>query len=253
MTTLDVEITGQGRPLVLLHSLLQDRSSFAGIAVRLSDQRKVFNVNMPGFGTSPEAAPLAGYADRIAEAFDALGIGPEADVVGNGLGGFVGLTLALRHGARFNRLVVVGSAIRFPDPGRAVFRAMADRAEAEGMGALVDQALLRMFAAEFIAANPDRIAPLRAVFLSIRPPVFAAACRALAALDLTDDLAAIRNPVQVIVGEHDSATSATLGADLAAALPNGRLTVLPGGYHAPHLQAPEAFVAAMAPFLDLAV
>lgn len=251
MNTLDVEITGRGRPLVLLHSLLQDRSSFAGIAARLSDQRRVFNVNMPGFGASPEAEPLLGYADRIAEAFEALGIGPDADVVGNGLGGFVGLTMALRHGALFDRLVVVGSAIRFPDPGRAVFRAMADRAETDGMSALADQAMLRMFTADFIAANPATIAPLRDVFLSIRPSVFAAACRSLAALDLADDLASIRNPVQVIVGEHDSATSANLGAELAAALPQAQLAVLPGGSHAPHLQDPDAFVAAMAPFLDL--
>jgi 3-oxoadipate enol-lactonase len=206
---------------------------------------------MPGFGTSPEAEPLSGYADRIADTFEAMGIGPDVDVIGNGLGGFVGLTMALRHGALFDRLVVVGSAIRFPDQGRAVFRAMADRAESDGMTALADQAMLRMFTADFIAANPQRIAPLREVFLSIRPNVFAAACRALAALDLADDLASIRNPVQVIVGEHDSATSANLGAELAAALPQAQLTILSGGSHAPHLQDPEAFVAAMAPFLGL--
>jgi 3-oxoadipate enol-lactonase len=95
---MDVEIVGEGPDLVLLHSLLTDRTSYAALAARLAPQRRLTLVNMPGFGASPPAEPLAGYADRIADLLDELGLSPETDVLGNGLGGFVGLTLALRHG-----------------------------------------------------------------------------------------------------------------------------------------------------------
>ena len=251
MSNLDVAVSGTGAPLVLLHSLLQDRSSFAGIATRLSGQRKIYNINMPGFGTSPAAAPLDGYADRIAEAFEELGIAPNADVCGNGLGGFVGLTLALRHGEKFNRLVLVGSAIRFPDAGRATFRAMANRAETDGMEALADQAMLRMFSADYLNTHKEQMAPVREVFLSIEARIFAAACRALADLDLSHDVARIKNPVLVVVGEDDAATGAALGQDLAKALPNGNIVVLKGAGHAPHMQDPDALVRAIAPFLEL--
>ena len=56
--TLDVEITGQGRNLVLLHSLLSDRSSFGLVVSRLADQRRLIAVSLPGFGLSPAAAKL---------------------------------------------------------------------------------------------------------------------------------------------------------------------------------------------------
>jgi len=248
---LDVTISGDGRPLVLLHSLLQDRSSFDELAQRLQGQRRVCNVNLPGFGASPAAEPLAGYADRLAEGLDRLGVDGGADICGNGLGGFVALTLADRHPHRAGRLVLVGSAIRFPEAGRATFRAMAERAEAEGMAPLTDQAMLRMFPADYIGAHPERIAPMRRVFQSIDPRVFAAACRALAALDLGDDLSRIRQPVLVVVGEQDAATGAALGEALARSLPRGEIVVVKGAGHAPHMQAPDAFVAAVAPFLEL--
>jgi 3-oxoadipate enol-lactonase len=248
---LDATISGDGRPLVLLHSLLQDRSSFEGLARRLQRQRRICNVNLPGFGTSPTAEPLGGYADRVADGLERLGFVDDTDVCGNGLGGFVALTLAARHPSRVGRLVLVGSAIRFPEAGRATFTAMAARAEAEGMASLTDQAMLRLFPADHIAAHPERIAPLRRVFESIEPKVFAAACRALARLDLGDVLPGIRQPALVVVGERDTATGAPLGEALARALPRGEIVVLRGLGHAPHLQAPDAFVAAIAPFLGL--
>jgi 3-oxoadipate enol-lactonase len=251
MPDLDVTVSGAGRPLVLLHSLLQDRSSYDELARRLKQQRRVCNVNLPGFGASPAAEPLAGYADRLAEGLERLGIGDAVDICGNGLGGFVALTLAARHPQRVSRLVLVGSAIRFPDPGRATFRAMADRAEAAGMAGLTDQAMLRMLPADYIEANPERIAAMRRVFQSIDPQVFAAACRALARLDLSDDLARVRQPTLVVVGEHDAATGASLGEALARSLPRGEIVVLKGASHAPHIQMPDAFVAAIAPFLEL--
>src|SRR5690606_23125794 len=57
----------------------------------------------------PTGAALADYADAVAGVFDDLALPPETDVLGNGLGGFVALALAARHGARFARMVLVGS------------------------------------------------------------------------------------------------------------------------------------------------
>jgi 3-oxoadipate enol-lactonase len=255
MAGIDLEVVGEGRDLVLLHSLLTDRSSYAALAARLAPERRLILVNLPGFGASPRLAPggepLAGMADRIAALFDDLSLPPGTDVLGNGLGGFVGLTLAIRHGARFARLVLIGSAVAFPEPGRATFRAMADKADTEGMAALAGAAMLRMFPQAYIDANPAVIADRTAVFNAIDPHVFAAACRALASLDLASDLARIANPVLVVVGEHDGATGASLGQDLAARLPDAGAVVLPGAGHAPHMQAPDALAAAIGPFLGL--
>jgi 3-oxoadipate enol-lactonase len=248
---LDIEIIGEGRELVLLHSLLADRTSFAPLAERLAGDRRVILVNLPGFGTSPAAEPLDGYADAVAGLFDDLALPPQTDVLGNGLGGFVGLRLAMLHEARVDRLVLVGSAVAFPEDGRATFRAMADKAAAEGMAPLAGAAMLRMFPQTYVDANPEVIAERTKVFNAIDPNVFAAACRALATLDLAPDLERVRNRVLIIAGEEDGATPPALGRDLAARLPNATIIVLPGVGHAPHLQAPDALVAAIGPFLGV--
>jgi 3-oxoadipate enol-lactonase len=176
---------------------------------------------------------------------------PETDVLGNGLGGFVALSLASRHGTRFDRLVLVGGAIAFPEAGRATFRALADKVEREGMAAVTAVAMRRMFPEAFIAANREVVAGREAVFGQIDPAVFASACRALAALDLRDELVHIQNRTLIVVGAQDQATPPVLGRALADRLATAKLVELPGLGHCPHIQDPDAFVAAIAPFLGL--
>ena len=161
------------------------------------------------------------------------------------------LALASRHGARFARMVLVGSAIAFPEAGRATFRALADKVEQDGMAAVADAAMRRMFPEPFIAANPEVVAGRAAVFRRIDPAVFAAACRMLAALDLGPELARIQNPTLIVVGAEDQATPPALGRALADRLASATLTELPRLGHCPHIQDPDAFVAAIAPFLGL--
>jgi 3-oxoadipate enol-lactonase len=249
---LDVEIVGEGRNLVLLHSLLSDRTSFEPLAARLAGERRLVMVNLPGFGVSPPAGPtLDDYADAVAAMVDDLALPPGTDVLGNGLGGFVALMLASRHGPRFERMVLVGSAIAFPEAGRATFRALAAKVDEEGMAAVADAAMHRMFPEPFIATSPEVVAGRAAVFRRLDPQVFAAACRMLAAMDLSSELARIRSPTLIAVGAEDQATPPALGRALADRLPNATLVELPGLGHCPHIQDPDAFVAAIAPFLGL--
>jgi 3-oxoadipate enol-lactonase len=249
---LDLDIRGQGRDLVLLHTLLSERTSDEPLAARIEDQRRQILVNLPGFGRSPPAgATPADHAHALAELFDELALPSETDVLGNGLGGFVALALAARHGVRFARLVLIGSAIAFSEAGRATFRALADKVERDGMAAVVGAAMRRMFPEAFIQANPAIIAEREAVFTRIDPKVFAASCRALAALDLSDELARIRNPTLIVVGAEDQATPPALARALAERLVSAELTLMPGLGHCPHIQDPDAFVGAVAAFLGL--
>ncbi|MBZ0228761.1 MAG: hypothetical protein K8F58_09980, partial [Bauldia sp.] len=77
---LDVEIIGSVPDLVLLHSLLTDRTSYQALGRRIAAERRLILVNLPGFGASPAAAPFSGHADRIAELFDDLGLPPTTDI-----------------------------------------------------------------------------------------------------------------------------------------------------------------------------
>ena len=97
----DLVHTGRGPDLLLLHSLLTDRTVFDPIVPRLARSRRVTALNLPGFGASTPAGPrIEDYADRVAELFAVLPPLADADVVAMSFGGFVATALAARHGTR---------------------------------------------------------------------------------------------------------------------------------------------------------
>jgi len=91
----------------------------------------------------------------------------------------------------------------------------------------------------------------RAAFLKTDPEVFRAACVALAALDLRPELAKVKVPVLVLVGEHDEATPPPMSHELAELLPSAQLHVIPGCAHVPQLQSPELFLEMIGGFLQV--
>jgi pimeloyl-ACP methyl ester carboxylesterase len=52
----EVDSLGSGRDLVLLHSLLAERSAFARVAPMLAKKRRVWLVSLPGYGVSSPAS-----------------------------------------------------------------------------------------------------------------------------------------------------------------------------------------------------
>lgn len=252
-TALDIEVRGEGRALVLLHSMLSDRSTFNRIMPRLTPHRRVVMPNLPGYGRSPlRESSVAEMAARLAEALQEIGLQPgETDVLGNGLGGFVATALATRHGLLFNKLVLVDCGAGFPPQGREAVRLLADRAEREGMAAVVEAALLRLFPAEFLAANPDIAAERRAVLLGFNAARFARICRMLAEVDLAPELRSIRNPTLVVFGGRDEATTPAMARVLHSGIPGATLQELPDCGHSPHIQEPDKLLAIVGPFLGL--
>jgi len=256
-TALDVVKMGQSRDggpdLVLLHSLLSDRSAFDRIAPRLAAERRIWLVNLPGFGASAPAGPgLENFADRIAQELPKHGLTGKADLLGNGFGGFVSVALAVRHGAMFDRLVFVDTGAAIPPEGKGAFAMMAERVETGGMEAVLATALQRMFPDDFLAAHPAIAEERKASLRAANPQHFAAACRALAKFDHRDHLAGIRNSSLVIVGLRDTATPPALSYALAKGIAGAKLVELAHCGHSPHIQDPEGFWLALKPFLGLA-
>jgi 3-oxoadipate enol-lactonase len=244
---------GKAPALFLLHSLLSDRASFDAVVPKLSQSFRVIVPELPGFGGSQAVnGGLAGVADRMAEAVrDAAG-GDETIVLGNGYGGFVALQMAVRHPGIAGKFILADCGAAFSEPGRQAFRSMAAAAGAKGLQAITDVAMRRLFAPEFQESHPDLMRDRREAFLRTDVDVFQAACAALAELDLRPDLGQVKVPVLVLVGEHDEATPPPMSHELAALLPNARLTTLADCAHVPQLQSPELFLEAIGDFLPVA-
>jgi 3-oxoadipate enol-lactonase len=247
----DVERMGAGRDLVLLHSLLTDRSAFAAVAPALARERRVWLVNLPGYGASaPGGATVDAYADAVAATIEALGLPRQTDVLGNGLGGFVATALALRHGDRLDRLVLVDCLAGFPEVGKEPLRALARTVRAQGMGAALDAAVRRMFPPSYIAAHPEVVEERKRALLRMDPATFSALCLALAEVEHAPHLARIRNRTLVLAGELDATTAPELARKLAEGIPGARFAIVPGCGHCPQIERPDAFVAAVEEFLS---
>ncbi len=242
----DVAQSGAGRDLILLHSLLADRSAFDRVLPLLAKNRRVSLVNLPGYGASSalpsDSASIEDYADHIAGLIRALKLTKQTDVLGNGFGGFIATALAARHGALFGRLIVADAVATFPVPGKEPLQRMAERVRLEGMSAILDAAVQRILSPAFIAAHPDIVAERKAALAKADPNCFRTACLALTRVDLNPVLARIRNPALVMVGALDGATPVPLARALASSIAGAKFLEIPDCGHCPQIEKPEMFV-----------
>lgn len=72
--------------------------------------------------------------------------------------------------------------------------------------------------------------------------------RGLGVYDFTRELGGVRAPLLVITGDRDE-TPVPSHQAWAAAVPNGRLLVIPGGGHYPHVERPDVFYPAVDAFM----
>src|SRR5215217_9054695 len=86
---------GRGRPLVLLHGLLDDSTGWARLAADTG--RPCIAVDLPGFGGSdlPLRPRLSSYADDVAAALGRMRL-EGSTLVGHSLGGGVAVEVAHR-------------------------------------------------------------------------------------------------------------------------------------------------------------
>lgn len=235
---------GGGPQLLLIHSLLTELTVFGVVLPKLAEARRVTRVNLPGFGRSSplRLGSVADHADHVARAMDALNLPKDVAVFGNGFGAFVALELAIRHGKRFGRLIVADALAAFPEPARVPFRGMAERVSKDGMAAVLDTAIGRMFPEGFSEKNPQAVEERKSALARVDAQCFARACLALASMDLTSRLSEIRNPTLVLCGTLDQTTPPALARALAEKIPGARYEEIPGSGHCPMLEQPEQLV-----------
>ncbi len=141
----DVIQVGQGPDLLLLHTLLAERTVFDRALPELAAKYRVTIPNLPGYGGTPPlenpSPQVRDYADRIVGIMDAVGLPNDTSVLGNGAGGFMSVSLAVNHGDRFGKLILADTGPGFPEAAKAPLRFLADKVEADGMEAVLDAAM----------------------------------------------------------------------------------------------------------------
>src|SRR2546422_8628302 len=110
---LNYVVEGRGPAVILVHGLGGFAESWRHNIRPLAGRATVYALDLPGFGDSAKPRTryrLAYFAGALRGFMDALGLA-QASLVGHSLGGAVGITLALTHPSRVDRLALVGAVV----------------------------------------------------------------------------------------------------------------------------------------------
>ena len=103
---------GSGPPILFVHGLSGCWQNWLLQLLPFSEDHRVIALDLPGFGQSEmprEKISISGYGEAVDEFMDQVGM-DAATIVGNSMGGFIGLECAISHPHRVERLVLVSAA-----------------------------------------------------------------------------------------------------------------------------------------------
>ncbi|WP_240122257.1 alpha/beta fold hydrolase [Streptomyces sp. MUM 2J] len=206
---------------------------------QLAQHWRVLRFDLPGHGGAPAhpAGSVAELAARLLATLDSLGV-QHFGYAGCGLGGAVGVELALRHPERLASLVLIAASARFGTAEEFQQRGMIVRAN--GLDPIARTAPERWFTGGFAAAQPAITDWAVQMVRTTDPGCHIAACDALAAFDVRAELGRIGAPTLVLVGSEDQVTGPAEARSLVAGIPDARLAVVPGASHLVPVEQPAA-------------
>lgn len=236
------EVEGSGPPLLVLHGGGCTLDHLKPLAASLADgtfQRIAFE--RPGHGRSPDVPGDFDYDRGVAESLavlDALGVTAPVTVLGFSDGAIIGLLLALHHPSRVRALVAISGNL---DPTAFTPETTAAASPDASPSPTSD-------AAPGDGTAPDPWAPTTT---EPTDPVFAKLIRLWTTEPHIDpaSLEAVTAPVLVMSGDRDSirVDHSTL---IAASLPHGRLSIIPGTTHSLTDEKPALVAATIDDFLS---
>lgn len=249
--TMSYRETGDGPALLLLHGLNGSSASWDAQHEALGARFRVIAWDAPGYGRSDLLEPVAdAYADAANLLLEALGV-RRAAVLGHSMGGVVAGRLAHRHPERIDRLVLSCTHWGLARPAGEAFPPAYQR-RLEERRRLADDEYGRERARRMLPADaaPDVAARVAAIARDVREEGLARAIRMELDCDNRAALAALAMPILLIDADRDPVLKPERAEALAALLPRARRVTLRGIGHAPYLEDPRAFNAALVAFLE---
>jgi 3-oxoadipate enol-lactonase len=240
-------------PVVTLsHSLAADLAMWDPQMKALTAKYRVLRYDTRGHGNTD--APAGAYTlDQLAEdaraLLGALGIA-RTHWIGLSMGGMIGQTLALASPGLFLSLALCDTSSRIPAEARPLWQERIKTAQSQGMDPLVEPTIGRWFTAPFVGARTDVVDPVRTRIRTTSPTGYAGCCAAIAQLDLTDRISAIKTPTLIVVGEEDQGTPVAASRAIQAQIAGSQLEIIKSASHLSNLEQPEEFTRIITAFLS---
>jgi pimeloyl-ACP methyl ester carboxylesterase len=237
------EVHGSGPTLFLTHGYSLTSAMWQGQIEALSRHHQLIVWDMRGHGRSDYPDDPSAYSEALTVADMAAlldEVGASSAIVGGlSLGGYMSLAFYRAHPQRVAALLIIDTGPGFKkDEARAAWNRRAqdtgDRFEREGLSGLDLSSRERSTANHRDASGLARAA--RGMLTQ----------RDASVIELLPD---IKVPTLVVVGADDTPFLAASDY-MAAKIPGAKKAVIPGAGHVVNLDAPEAFLNAVLPFLE---
>lgn len=244
-------VEGDGPPLFLIHGIGASRHSWDGLVRYLKPHFRVISYDLRGHGLSPTPTPPYMLEDLV-EDLEALRAElhiERAHIAGHSLGGMIGPAYARRYPERVLSVGLYSTAAFRTEEDGAKVRGVVAAMRAKGIAPVLETLRDRWFTPEFAARCPEVIERRMKQVIDTRPEVFLSVFDIYAETEMAPWLHEVRHPCLVLTGENDGGCNPRLNREIAAALADAELVILPQLRHAILLEAPESVAPPVLAFL----
>lgn len=243
---------GTGLPVILIHGVGADSSSWDEIAPSLAQRFRVLRLDLRGHGRSGRIegdCTLDDFIRDVLDVMDAAGA-TKADVVGFSLGGLIAQGIALGHPGRVDRLALISAVAGRTEEERAKVPARLEILRNEGIEAIMAAAQERWFTPAFMQAYPAKVRYRMEQLKHNDPDSYKAAYTVFSTSDLGERLHNIRHPTLIMTGEHDVGSNTRMARYMHDQIANSELRILPGLRHSVLAEAPQIISSRLLEFLE---
>jgi pimeloyl-ACP methyl ester carboxylesterase len=232
---------GVGEPLLLLHGLFGALSNFSGQIETFRHTHKVIVPLLPLLELDLLHTTVGGlekFLHRFIEARDYKDI----NLLGNSLGGHVGLMYVLRHPERIRSLILTGSSGLFEN-------GMGDTYPKRGDYEYIRKKTEITFYDPKMATKELVDELYETVNIRIKAVKIIALAKSAIRNNLGEEVRQIKQPTLLIWGKNDAITPPFVGEEFHKLIPNSELHFIDRCGHAPMMERPEEFNTILHKFL----
>ncbi len=225
---------GEGIPLVLLHGLMGGLSNFSALTDYFSQRGyKVYIPKLPIYSLPVLTTNVSGIA-KFVNSFIKDIVKQPATLIGNSLGGHVGLVVSHKFPNQVNSLVLTGSSGLYEKSFGETFPKRGDYEYVKKKSEEVfydPKVATKEIVDEVYSVLNDRAKALKTVYIA----------RSAMKHNMAADLPSIKQPVLLIWGKQDNVTPPEVAVEFNKLLPNATLHWIDKCGHAPMMEHPDLF------------
>jgi len=232
---------GEGQPLVLLHGLFGALSNFKDLVDYFKNTHRVIIPLLPLYDLTLIETSVSGLAKHVQKFIEFKKL-ENIHLLGNSLGGHVGLVYTLKHQDRIRSITLTGSSGLFENgmgetyPKRGDYNYVQKKTELTFYDPKV---ATKELVDEVFSIINNRMKALKIIALA----------RSAIRHNLGDELNEIKIPTCLIWGKNDTITPPMVAEEFHKLLPNSELHWIDKCAHAPMMEVPAEFNAIFSDFL----